>query len=279
MRRRAGNEPVLLKADRGQLDSMNKQHHTPAGVVLAMAAVLAMPIPSFAQVKVIISGGFAVAYREVLPVFERTTGVTVTTGSGASQGTGPDTIGALLRRGELADVVIMNRQGLAELVAQGRIVAGTDVDLAQTQIGVAVRAGDPRPDISTVDAFRRTLLRAKTIAAPGSSTALITDVLSRLGISDQVAVKIPSRGTESIAMVARGDAVLAIQPVSEILNMPGVEFAGTIPTELQHPTVFAAAIVVGSKESEAARRLIAFLSSDSATAAIKRSGMEPSPRR
>ena len=258
---------------------MNKRYHAPAGAALAIAAVLAMPIPSFAQVKVIISGGFAPAYREVVQTLEQTTGITVTTASGASQGPGPDTIGALLRRGEPADVVIMNRSGLAELVAQGRIVTGTDRDLAQTLIGLAVRAGGPKPDISTVDAFRQTLLRAKTIAAPGSSTAMITDVLSRLGISDQVAVKIPSRGTESVAMVARGDAVLAIQPVSEILNMPGVEFAGTIPTELQHVTVYAAAMVVGSKESEASRRLIAFLTSDGATAAIKRSGMEPSPRR
>ena len=258
---------------------MNKRYHAPAGAALAIAAVLAMPIPSFAQVKVIISGGFAPAYREVVPTFERTTGITVTTASGASQGPGPDTIGALLRRGEPADVVIMNRSGLAELVAQGRIVTGTDRDLAQTFIGLAVRAGGPKPDISTVDAFRQTLLRAKTIAAPGSSTAMITDVLSRLGISDEIAVKIPTRGTESVAMVARGDAVLAIQPVSEILNMPGVEFAGTIPAELQHVAVYAAAIVVGSKEPEASRRLIAFLSSDGALAAIKRSGMEPSPRR
>ena len=262
-----------------QLDGLNKRYHAPAGVVLAIAAVLAMPTASFAQVKVIISGGFSPAYREVVQGFERTTGISVTTASGASQGTGPDTIGAMLRRGEQADVVILNRSGLAELIAQGRIVSGTDVDLAQTPIGLAVRAGAPKPDISTVEAFRQTVLRAKTIAAPGSSTAMITDVLSRLGISDQIAVKIPSRGTESIAMVARGDAVLTVQPVSEILNMPGVEFAGTIPTELQHVAVYAAAIVVGSKKSEASRRLIAFLSSDAATAAIKRSGMEPSPRR
>ncbi len=255
------------------------RYHAPAGVAFAIAAVLAMPTPSFAQVKVIISGGFAAAYREVVPAFERTTGITVTTASGASQGTGPDTIGAMLRRGELADVVIMNRSGLAELVAQGRIVAGTDLDLAQTLIGLAVRAGGPRPDISSANAFRQALLRAKTIAVPGSSSAMITDVLSRLGISAEIAVKIPTRGTESVAMVARGDAVLSIQPVSEILNMPGVEFAGTIPTELQHVAVFAAAIVVGSKEPEASRRLIAFLSSDGATAAIKRSGMEPSARR
>jgi molybdate transport system substrate-binding protein len=108
---------------------------------------------------------------------------------------------------------------------------------------------------------------------------MITDVLSRLGISNEVAVKIPSRGTESVAMVARGDAVLAIQPVSEILHMPGVEFVGTIPTELQHVTVYAAAIVAGSREPDASRRLIAFLASPNATAAIKNSGMDPLERR
>ena len=262
-----------------QLNPTNRRSCAPAGVVIGLAAVLAVPTPSYAQVKVIISGGFSPAYREVIPEFERTAGISVTTASGASQGTGPDTIGAMLRRGEVADVVIMNRSGLGELLAQSRIVAGTDRDLAQTLIGVAVRAGASRPDISTVDAFRQSLLRAKTIASPGSSTAMITDVLSRLGISGAVAVKIPGRGTESVAMVARGEVQLAIQPVSEILNVPGVEFAGTIPTELQHIAVYAAAIVVSAKEPEYARRLIAFLSSEGVTAAIRRSGMEPSPRR
>ena len=165
-----------------QLNRTNSRYCAPAGVVLGLAAILAVPTPSYAQVKVIISGGFSPAYREVIPEFERTAGITVTTASGASQGTGPDTIGAMLRRGEVADVVIMNRSGLGELLAQGRIVAGTDRSLAQTFIGVAVRAGASRPDISTVDAFKQSLLQAKTIASPGSSTTMITDVLSRLGI-------------------------------------------------------------------------------------------------
>ena len=245
-------------------------------VVFAIGACLALSGVSFGQVKVIISGGFAPAYREVVPEFERTTGISVTTASGASQGTGPDTIGAMLRRGEAADLVILNRQGLAELTAAGKIVAGTDVDLAETLIGIAVRAGSPKPDISTVDAFRQTLLRAKTVAVPGSAAAGFAEVLRRLGITTAIEVKIPSRGTESVAMVARGGAQLSIQPVSEILHMPGVEFGGTLPVELQHRAVYAAAIVVGSKQAEGARRLIAFLSSEAAAAAIRSSGMEPS---
>jgi molybdate transport system substrate-binding protein len=248
-------------------------------VVLLVAAVLALPALSFAQVRVLISGGFSAAYQEVLPEFERMTGISVSTASGASQGNGTDTIGAQLRRGVLVDVVIMNRGGLADLVEQGRIVAGTDVDLAHTLTGIAVRAGQPKPDISTTPAFRQALLQAKVVATTGSNTSLVGDILPRLGIADKITVKVGARYTDSIAMVARGDAALAVQPVSEILGMPGVEFGGTIPTELQRPSVYAAAIVAGSKDRDTAQRLIAFLSSESATAAIKRSGMEPSPRR
>ena len=249
-----------------------------ARVVFALGAALALPAGSYGQVQVIISGGFSAAYREVLPEFERTTGITVTTASGASQGTGPDTIGAMLRRGEPADVVIMNRPGLAELIAQGKIATGTDLDLAETLIGMAVRTGSPKPDISTVAALKQTLLRAKTVAVPGSTASRFTEVLHRLGIASEIEVKIQGRGTESVAMVARGNAQLSIQPVSEILHMPGVELAGTLPTELQYRAVFAAAIIAGSKQAEASRRLIAFFSSERATAAIKRSGMEPSRR-
>jgi molybdate transport system substrate-binding protein len=249
-----------------------------ARVVVAFAAVLTLPALSFAQVKVLISGGFSAAYQEVLPEFERSTGISVSTASGASQGDGADTIGAQLRRGVPVDVVIMNRGGLADLIAQGRIVAGTDVDLAHTLTGMAVRAGQPKPDISTVAAFKQTLLRAKVVATSGSNTSLAGDILPRLGIADQITVKI-GRYTDSIAMVARGDAALVILPVSEILAMPGVDFVGTIPTQLQRPSVYAAAIVAGSKERDTAQRLIGFLSSEGAAAAIKRSGMEPSPRR
>jgi molybdate transport system substrate-binding protein len=120
---------------------------------------------------VIISGGFSAAYRELLPQFEKGTGVTVTTVIGMSQGDGPTAIDAQLRRGVPADVVILSREGLAQLLAEGRIVAGSDVDLARVPLGVGVRAGTPRPDISTVNAFKQTLLRAKSIgieSRPGS---------------------------------------------------------------------------------------------------------------
>jgi molybdate transport system substrate-binding protein len=258
-----------------------RRQRPPAAVVVAIATVLSFPTAALAQVKVIMSGGFAAAYQQVIPEFERTTGITVTTASGASQGQGPDTIGAQLQRNVPADVVILSKEGLGDLIAAGKIVAGTAVDLAQTPIGVSVRAGMPKPDLSTVDAFRQALLRTKSIALPGSTTGiyLTTDLFPRLGIADKIAVHITARGTEATAMVAAGGADIAIQPVSELVHVAGLDFVGTIPSEVQYISVFTAAVVSNSKELEAAKRLIAFLASDEALAAIRNSGMEPATKR
>src|SRR3954468_14593151 len=122
-------------------------------IVVVIAALLMSPLAASAQLKVLISGGFSGPYEKLLPEFERTTAIEVATGSGSSQGTGPQTIGAQLARGVPADVVILSREGLAELIAAHRIAVGTDVDLARTPIGVAVRAGASKPDVSTVEAF------------------------------------------------------------------------------------------------------------------------------
>ncbi len=242
---------------------------------LALAiAVLALPAALFAQLQVIMSGGFAAAYQELLPEFEKTAGITVTTLRGQSQGDAPTAIGAQLRRGVPADVVIMSKEGLDQLIADGRIVARTNVDLARTPLGVAVRAGAPKPDIGTVDAFKQSLLRAKSITFPNSTTGIymLTTLFPRLGIASQLAGKITHSG---VAAVAKGDAEIAIQPVSELLHVPGSEFVGTIPMEIQYVSVFSAAVVAGTKEPESSKRLIAFLTSKSATKAIQNSGMEP----
>src|SRR3954469_23836232 len=119
---------------------------------------------------VIISGGFAVSYRELVPGFEGATGIAVTTLSGSSQGKGPETIAAQLGGGGAADVVILSREGLGELIAAGRIIAGSDVDLARADVGAAVRATGSRPDISTVPAFKQALLDARVVAVPASTS-------------------------------------------------------------------------------------------------------------
>jgi hypothetical protein len=161
-----------------------------------------------AQLNVLISGGFAGAYEQLLPEFQRMSGMKVTTGSGASQGSGPQTIAAQLDRGVAADVVILSREGLNELIATNRIATGTDVNLASVPLGVAVHAGCPKPEISTVDSFKQVLLKARAIAIPGSTGGiwLTTDVFPRLGIAEKINVKLTPRGTGATAMVAAGEA-------------------------------------------------------------------------
>jgi molybdate transport system substrate-binding protein len=247
-------------------------------VLIGIVGVLAFPDAASAQIKVIMSGGFSAAYQKLLPEFEKTSAISVTTTTGGSQGNGPNTIAAQLRRGLPADVVIMNRLGLDELIVQGRIVAGTDVDVAQTSLGVAVRAGALKPDISTVAAFRQTLLRARSVTIDSSTSAiyLSTKLFPRLGIADAMAGKIMS---EAATAVARGTAEIGVLPVSEILPVRGVELVGTIPAEIQDVQVFAAAVVSGSEQIPASKRLIDYLTSQSATMAIRQSGMEQPGKR
>jgi molybdate transport system substrate-binding protein len=229
------------------------------------------------ELNVMISGGFSLAYREVLPAFQRTTGVAVATASAASQGTGSNTMKAQLERGARADVVILSREGLSELIAAGRIVGGSDVDLARVPIGAAVAAGKPKPEVATVDAFKRTVLNARSVAIPGSTSGifLMNDVFPRLGIADKVSLKVGARGADATAMVAAGEADIVLAPVSELVNVPGIDFVGRLPPEVQLLQVFAAAIVAGSDRLDHAKRLIAFLASGETAAAIEKSGMEP----
>ena len=241
------------------------------------ATLLFGPVAASAQLNVLISGGFSGAYEQLLPEFERTIGIKVATGSGASQGVGPQTIAAQLARGVPANVVILSREGLSELIAAKRIAPGTDVDLARVPLGVAVRAGTPKPDVSTVEAFKQVLLKAKTVAIPGSTSGiwLTTDLFPRLGIAEKINVKVTPRGTDATGMVAGGDADLAVLPVSEILHAAGVDFAGRIAPEIQFVQVFSAAVVTGSGEIEGSKRLIEFLASRRASEAIRNRGMEP----
>ena len=244
---------------------------------IAIAGTLLMPVAASAQVRVIISGGFSGPYERVLPEFERASGIKVETGSGASQGSGPQTIAAQLASGAHFDVVIMSREGLTELIAAKRIAPGTDADLAKALLGVAVRTGAPKPDVSTVEAFKQLMLRSKTVAMPASTGGiyLMKVVFPKLGIADKVNVKATPRGTGATAMVASGEADVAVLPVSEILHAKGVDFVGVIAQEIQLDQTFSAAIVAGSKQIEGAKKLIAFLTSERAAPAIKAGGMEP----
>jgi len=227
-------------------------------------------------VNVLISGGFRSAYEQLVPEFERTSGIKVTTGSGASQGAGPQTIAAQLARGVSADVVILSKEGLGELIAANRIIVGIGADLARVPLGAAVRTGTPKPNVSTVEAIKQLLLKAKTVAIPESTSGiwLRTDLFPRLGIAEKINIKPTPRGTHATEMVAEGGADLAVMPVSEILHAAGVDFAGSLPPEIQFVQVFSAAVVAGSRVIESAKRLIEFLASARASEAIRKSGMQ-----
>jgi molybdate transport system substrate-binding protein len=229
------------------------------------------------RLNVLISGGFSSAYEQLVPEFERMSRIKVTTESGASQGTGPQTISAQLARGVPANVVILSREGLSELIAAKRIAPGTDIDLARVPLGAAVRTGTRKPDVGTVETFKQVLLEAKTVAVPGSTSGiwLTNDLFPRLGIADKINIKATPRGAGATSMVAAGEAEIAVMPVSEIMHAAGVDFAGTIPSEIQFVQTFSAAVVASSGDTEASRRLIEFLASARAAEAIRKSGMEP----
>ena len=223
------------------------------------------------------SGGFSGAYKRLLPEFQKSSGIEVKTGSGASQGSGPQTIAAQISRRVPADVVILSREGLDDLFAANKIAAGTDVDLACVGLGVAVRAGSAKPNVTGIEAFKKIMLKAKFVAIPASTSGIwLTNTLfPRLGIADKIKVKTMPRGSDAARAVATGQADFAILPVSEIMDAPDVEFAGSLAPDLQFMQTFSAAVVAGSEAMTEARRLIAHLASANARAAISASGMEP----
>lgn len=159
-------------------------------------------------------------------------------------------------------------------MAQGRIVKGSERRLAQVLTGIGVRVGSAAPDVGTADALRQTLRLAKIIATSASSANGVAALLTRLGIGDEVTVKVGARYSDANSMVERGEAALSIQPVSEILNMPGAQLGGTIPSNVRPAGLFVGAIFAGSTRLDEAGRLVAFLASDAARGAIERAGME-----
>jgi len=250
--------------------------------VLTLAGALFGGAASAADVHVMISAGFYGAYAELAPAFERATGHHLVTTRGPSVGDSPEAIPTRLAKGETADVVILDDASADELGRRGLVRPDTKVELARSQIGMVVRAGETKPDIGTVDAFRKVLLAAKSVGYSDSTsgTYLATTLFAKLGVAEQVAAKSrkvrgPPSGEPVAAVVARGEVEIGFQQVSELLHVPGVTFVGAIPAELQLETVFAAAIVAGAPHMAEARRLIAHLSSAAAGDAIKKSGMEP----
>jgi ankyrin repeat protein/ABC-type molybdate transport system substrate-binding protein len=245
-------------------------------VLLALLLLAARPA-SADELRVMTSGAFTAAYLELAPAFERATGVHVVT-EATSIGSGPTGIAARLERGEAIDVVIVADRDFEQLMRAGRIRAGTRVDLARSAIGMAVRHGAAKPDIGSIDALRQTLLRASSIAysASVSGTYLSTELFQRLGVADQVLPKSRRIETERVgAVVARGDAEIGFQQISELLPIAGIDVVGPLPSEVQRVTVVAAGVGAAAPNPALATRFIAFLASPAAADVIRKAALEP----
>ena len=184
---------------------------------------------------------------------------------------------ARLRAGEAADVVILTREGLEEVVREGRVVADSCVDLARSYVGIAVKAGDPHPDIATEPALRAALLRAHSVAYSrlGASGILFAQLIERLGIASEVnarATIIPQGFTAE--RLVTGEADLAVQQISELKQVGGIEVVGPVPHELQTPAVFSAGRMAASHTAAQADRLLRFLASIEVAPVLRESGLE-----
>jgi molybdate transport system substrate-binding protein len=247
--------------------------------VLALAcALLTATAVRAAEIKVVTSGAFTAAYLKLVPEYERSTHDKLVTEFGPSMGTTHNAIPLRLERGETIDVVIMAAPALDNLIKQGKVRTSSRVDLVRSLIGMAVKAGAPKPDISTVDSLKRTLLAAKSIAYSDSASGvyLSTELFPKLGIADQIRGK--SRKIEADPVgeaVARGEIEVGFQQISELRPVKGIDIVGPLPPGAQKVTIFAAGIPATSKHQEAAKALIDWLASPAAYAAIKQSGLDP----
>lgn len=229
------------------------------------------------QVNVMTSGGFTAAYKILGPKFAAATGNTLDTQFGPSMGKAPEAIPNRLARGEHADVVIMVGYALDELIKQGKVVPASRVELADSRIGMVVRAGAPKPDISNVESLKKTLLDAQSVAYSDSASGVYIEqqLFKKLGIEDQLKPKAKMIAKIPVgSVVGTGDYQLGFQQVSELLPVPGVSFVAKIPESVQSVTRFAAGIPVNAQHPAEAKALLAYLAAPAAQADVQATGLD-----
>jgi molybdate transport system substrate-binding protein len=226
-----------------------------------------------AEIKVLSTQATEDAYKELVPQFEQATGQKVTT-------VFTGTLGAnkRLADGESYDMLIMSSGSIDEYLKSGKLAAGSRVDLAKSGVGIGVKAGARKPDISSVEALKQTMLSARSIGySTGPSGIYIVSLFEKLGIADQVKGKLKQTPTGVFVgtLIASGEAEIGVQQVSELSHFPGVDYVGPLPEAVQRYTTFASGIVAGAKESEAAKALVKFITAPTAAQTYKKRGMEP----
>ena len=248
-----------------------------AAVALTCALATAATVRA-AEIRVVTSGAFTAAYLELVPEYERATHDKLVTEFGPSMGTTHNAIPIRLGRGEAIDVVIMAAPALDGLIKQGKVRADSRVDLVESKIGMAVKAGAPKPDISTIGGLKRTLLAAKSIAYSDSASGvyLSTELFPKLGIADQIKGKTRKIEADPVGgVVATGEVEIGFQQISELRPVKGIDIVGELPPGAQKVTVFAAGIPTTSEHPDPAKALIQWLASPAAYSAIQKSGLEP----
>ena len=241
------------------------------------ALMASVQAASAAEVKVLTAGAFKQIVLAVVPEFERQTGHKVVVDN--------DTVGALVKRiegGEAFDVAVLTPGVVDELAGKGKIAPGSKAALARVGVGVMVKAGAPKPDIGSVDAFKRALLAAKSVAyidpaSGGSSGIYVANLLQKLGIADEIKPKAKLKQGGYVAdLIKSGEAEIGIHQISEIVPVKEVTLVGPLPAEIQNYTTYAAGIGAAAKDGEAAKALIKVFSGPAAAAVLKEKGMEPS---
>lgn len=241
-------------------------------VAAACSLLLSQPVKA-AEVRMLAAGAVKEIFLELLPQFESTSGHKVT-----PTWTGSADIRKRIEAGEAFDLVVVGVRDIDAFVKNGKIVPGSRVDIAATGVGAAVKAGAPKPDISSSEAVTKALLSARMVAySTGASGVYMQRLFERLNIADQMKTrsKQPAPGTRVAQLIASGEADLGFQQVSELIHEPGIDFLGPLPADIQNVTVYSSGVHADSKLAETARALQAFLSAPAAAPVIRKHGMEP----
>jgi molybdate transport system substrate-binding protein len=244
------------------------------GAALGAASFLIAGSIDAAEIRVLSTQATEEAYRELVPQFEQASGHKVTTIF-----TGTLDANKRLAAGESYDLLIMSAPSIDEHVKAGKVAAGSRVDLAKSGVGVGVKAGAPKPDISTTEALKKTLLAARSIGySTGPSGVYVIGLFQRMGIADEIKPKLKQTPTGVFvgSIIASGEAEIGFQQVSELSHFAGVDYIGPLPAEVQQFTTFSSGILAGAKEADAARQLVKFITAPAAGSAFKKRGMEPS---
>jgi len=244
-----------------------------ASIFIAAGALLVNGMANAADIRVVSTQATEEAYKELVPQFERTSGHKVTTVF-----TGTLDLQRRIAAGESYDLIIMAGPALDDFIKSGKVIAGSRVDLAKSGVGVGVPAGAPKPDISTVDALKKTLLAVKSIGySTGPSGVYMVSLFQKLGVADAVKPKLKQTPTGVFVgtIIANKEVEIGFQQVSELSQFPGVDYVGPLPAAVQETTVFSAGLQVGGKEAEAAKALVKFLTAPAAASAYTKRGLQP----